>query len=915
MRAHERSLRTSLLAVLVVALAVTTVWAGSSQQIAGRLSRGDSWVLRVRSTTTLDLDQGSITVNTGVVRRIFDRDPGATALIIEGEGLAPRAPYLLLVNQRPALGFTAGEDGRVLRRLAAGPAPADFTPLASSLATALTQPTVSVQVLGSGDGDAAGGILAPARDGDIRPTDPLYDDWTPLCGIDPVTVGSAMVHQDDVLALLTVSGEGLAPFEHYAVIANDIEVGTAQADDFGSLWFEAAAPADASATGVPLPGELLPVDVIATITVVSDGGEAVLAGDFSDPCEVPLPDPDQWGLIELCSDDEPDVFGFLEWVILDADLQAATLNAFGLTPAVEVEVSLDGVAVGSATVDQGGFLWLALSTDPGPGELPLPDEVLPLDGLSEVLVTHLGDVVLGGTAGQPCGPVGPPPPVAAGWTPLCPTSGDPTNPGMVFAEAGWEVFDDGLEHFWVNLLDATPDTPLEVVVDGFSLGTFTTDGGGFLVLLFASDGQPLPLPDEIRPVSAIDEVTVLAAGEVVLEGSFSEPCEPDPPPPPPPPPGLSAATLLCGDDSGMAFGETGWSMWDDGGEDFWVWGFGLQPDTTVELEVDGVVIGTFASGPVGEVFLNFSTSAGAGSPDVLPLPEAIRPVSEIEVVRLLVAGVEVLGGSFIEPCEPPQPPGPIAGEATILCPSGGADAWGEAAWTQWDDGSEGLFVQAMGLGPNASYELLVDGVSLGTHLSGPEGELFLDFASDPLWGGQLPLPDEVRPVSEIDVIEVVGVEGLVLSGSFSEPCDVPGPGGDGAATPLCDGMGMEAGFVDWWTIEDGDTVVDQGIEILVLLPPDPGTPPQSGVFTAEIDGVALGPLEGDPMGGLFLGLCGGCPQQVPDALLPVSGIDVVRILDGDGADVVSGSFSDPCVPGWKSRGRGLERSGAAAPLN
>jgi hypothetical protein len=115
---------------------------------------------------------------------------------------------------------------------------------------------------------------------------------------------------------------------------------------------------------------------------------------------------------------------------------------------------------------------------------------------------------------------------------------------------------------------------------------------------------------------------------------------------------------------------------------------------------------------------------------------------------------------------------------------------------------------------------------------------------------------------------------------------------------------MEVGFVDWWMLGHPGEVFEEGIELFAWFLPDLGDDdPQrpSGVFTAEIDGVSLGELEGDPVGGLFLSLCSGCPQQVPPDLTPVSEIDVIRVVDDSGAEVMSGSFSDPCVPGWKSR--------------
>jgi hypothetical protein len=56
-----------------------------------------------------------------------------------------------------------------------------------------------------------------------------------------------------------------------------------------------------------------------------------------------------------------------------------------------------------------------------------------------------------------------------------------------------------------------------VIVDGFSLGTLTSDGSGSFKLSFSSENGTLPA--QVRPVSNIQRIDVLdAQGRIVLSG-------------------------------------------------------------------------------------------------------------------------------------------------------------------------------------------------------------------------------------------------------------------------------------------------------------------------------------------------------------------------------------------------------------
>ncbi len=876
----------------LVLLAACSVATAAGPRLDGSLAdHATALVVQPRSVATVAVDGGSLRVSAGSLRVLADRGFAETFLQLDGVRLTPGSRYLVLQGTRPLVAVVADSGGRVNGRFATGAARQGWKGLSPALAERLERPLGALDVVAVSGKAAAGRVAALAKD------DPGYFDWTPLCPAegspDGARFGEATVSEYQGFSYLSVFGSGVEPLAAVTLRANGVDVGTVTADDFGFVWADASAGTPPGggdpSTGFPgamfeLPAALLPVSSIAAVELVV-GGQAALAGDFASPCVEEPPMPVEAGSVMLCDSSSTWRFGWFDWAIFDDGLEVATFGAFGLDAGAVVEVAVDGVEVGSGTVFDDGSLWLAFSSAPGGEELPLPAEVLPLSGTEEVVASVGGAAVLSGTPDTLCSW---PEPVESGSTPLCFGDGG-TDPRLAWAEVGWTVYSEGTEELWLWAYGLDAATQVGVTVDGTALGPFGTDDWGYLWVGLSSNPAPGQgtLPDAIRPVAEIDAVTLDLAGAVVAEGSFSEPCQP----PLPPVPVSSGWTSLCplagGPDVG--WGDIGWAVYDNGLEEMWLSAWGFAAGDGVTLTVDGHDLGVFTADEWGGLYLSFSSDPAAGAQ--LPLPDEIRPLDGMDLVGLAVDGAVALAGSFSQPCTPEPPPEPVATGYTQLCPQGASLASGDVYWAVWEDGLEELSVSAYSLPAGTSLELVVDGASLGTFTTDSWGYLFLSFASEPRWEGQLTLPAEVRPLAEVDVVLLRDAAGAaVVAGSFAEPCSVQ-PEYQGSTTGLCGGDGTGFGVAGWWTAAVNGQQVAEGVD-LMLWPED-----AAASFEVVIDGVDVGaPVVQEWWPGtLVLSLGTLAPLPVPPELEPVSAIDVVQVLGADGAVVYQGSFSNPCA--------------------
>jgi hypothetical protein len=761
----------------------------------------------------------------------------------------------------------------------------------------------------------AGSFSDPCQD--IAP-EPVDAGGFPLCAPgsvenDPWAQGSFdWIVFEDGLEMAFVLGFGLPGHDPMTVLFDGIEVGQGGVGPVIGEFFLAFS-SDPILDEIQLPDEVLPVSNVQLVEVRS-GTETLLSGEPGGECDdIAPPHPVESAHTPLCPTAEVSIlWGESHWTEWSDGREEFMVQAFALGSGTSVQLIVDGTDLGTFEVDSGGTLFLRFSSEasePGSGHghhhpLPLPDSIRPVSDIDLVDLVVDGIAVLSGSFQDGCEPPEPPLPVDDDATDLCPTDAS----AATWGEASWIVWDNGSEQLIVYAGGFMPATPLTLTVDDVDLGTFDASTWGDLFLVFGDaagapghDGFPwgdqsLPLPDELRPVSGIDRVTVAIDDVIVLDGSFAEDCVP----PEEPEPVDEDFTLLCPTDlESVAFGEAHWIEWSDGNQEFRVHAFGGDVGGALSLAVDGIDLGTFDIGPGGFLSVLFTTDIATpgdrphdGGEIVVPLPEELTPVQDID--QIIVAGTDgpLLEGSFSDPCEPPAPPTPVEFEATELCPVSGVLVFGEAAWTVWDNGVEDFMVAAHGLDDGVTYEIIVDGIVVGTSTVDDGRHLWLALSSEPTHPDQLPLPPSIRPVDTIDQVGIRAVGGTdLVSGSFANPCSLNWTV-DGDATALCSPEGLEIGTASWVVAAVNGSAVEQSIFILLWEVEDDR-------HAVAIDGIDVGLTEpASPWGlavqGLVLGDRHGRP--IPPELDPVSAIDQV-VVQQSGENVATGSFATPCDDG------------------
>ena len=897
MKTRNRTILNVIVFLTIMAL-TGQAGAGIQPRLEGSLSQPDAMVVTTRTSTTVAIERAVVHLESGALRLVQGGSEGGF-LQIEAVGLNPESRYMVLTEQTPIYAFSGDSNGRYSARI-----------------TDRIQIEGSVMVRHSGKPFAFGLTRLQVIDldsglvGIAGPEHSKTDQagTTPLCGNDPQSSGQATATVQGDFQMFTVEGWGLAPLTELTVIADGIPIGPAVVDDRGYLLFVAG---NAPGTGVPLPPELGSVADIDEVLVVTPDQAPILFGSFDNPCDDGGgggDDPVDSGSISICGDANM-MIGSMDWVVFADGLQVAAISAFELPSNAMIGVAFDATLMGSAPAGPRGDFFVTFSSDPFGGELPFPPNTPPLDQVQTVDLTA-GDVIVGsGTFGEDCEWIDPPEPVDEDFTNLCPV--DPES--FAAGETGWLTWDDGSEDFFVGVYELQPSSTWTLIVDGHNLGAFTASNWGEINLWFSSnpngghDGNPgmevLPLPDEIRPVSSIDSVSLVSPdGAPIVAGSFVDGCDDIPEPPMPV---EESYTDLCPVNPGTsASGMTGWTVWGDGTETFFVDVFGLGPNSTLNLIVDGHDLGAFTASDWGDLNLYFSSNPGG---DVLYLPVEIQPVSSIDSVSLFSPdGAPIVAGSFVDGCDDiPDPPMPVDEGYTNLCPvNPNSFATGQTGWIVWEDGSEDFFVGVFELEPFSTWNLIVDGHDLGAFTTSDWGGIQLWFSSDPTGAhGNRPgmdvleLPDEIRPVSSIDLVSLVSPDGApIVAGSFVDGCDdIPEPPMpiDEDFTDLCPAIeGLAAGNVGWIMWEDGTEQL-----MVTAFPLEP-----NAAYQIIVDGFDLGFFEAFEDGSLWVDLSSNPTFdgqfQLPEGVQPVSNIDVVEIRDAQGATIVTGSFSEPCSMEW-----------------
>ena len=201
----------------------------------------------------------------------------------------------------------------------------------------------------------------------------------------------------------------------------------------------------------------------------------------------------------------------------------------------------------------------------------------------------------------------------------------------------------------------------------------------------------------------------------------------------------------------------------------------LRPRTAYKIVVDGNIIldgmlndaanAKAVTSSFGNLQIRFATTPGT---DRLPLPRMLHPVNRITRVEVRDAQDHiVLANSFGAP-QPGMMGQSVEKEAGLSSTGVIPGARGRTRAGVGVDG-ESLRIDAEGLATGAAYEVVADGMSLGSVIA-QSGSLRIVFTSNGSSGRAL--PPQLRPVTKIQQIEVHNSLGqTVLQGTFQ-------PGGD-----------------------------------------------------------------------------------------------------------------------------------------
>ncbi|MEW6336338.1 MAG: DUF5666 domain-containing protein [Acidobacteriota bacterium] len=211
--------------------------------------------------------------------------------------------------------------------------------------------------------------------------------------------------------------------------------------------------------------------------------------------------------------------------------------------------------------------------------------------------------------------------------------------------------------------------------------------------------------------------------------------------------------------------------WSDGREqiDVRVAAEELAPESEFSVSFDAFEAGTILTNDAGEGRVWFSTEPRN---DALPLPPELEDLSGFAAAQVATEGGEVvLRGAFAEARhEECGKPGLDYLAVAPLIDAEGRLVGSVAARVTTEE--QNLDAMASGLTPLAAYRLVIDGVEAGSAVARDCGHWSLQF-STAANGRELPLPDDLDPVSGLLHVELRAVEGDVLAGEGSFAPVVP----------------------------------------------------------------------------------------------------------------------------------------------
>ncbi|HSF23039.1 MAG TPA: S8 family serine peptidase [Blastocatellia bacterium] len=360
-------------------------------------------------------------------------------------------------------------------------------------------------------GKLGSGRIDPLRA--LQSLDPITSNHNEIAllptGIEPTALGEAEVSITAAEQEFEVEVEQLQPRTAYKIVVNgNVIIDGANAADpnrlkattsnFGTFKIEFSTTP--SSNHLPLPAALTPVTVISLVEVLDSQNRVVLANTFG------IPQPGGGGHIEkeakLTSTGEAKGRARAE---IEPEREELRVEGENLQSGVAYSISADGVSLG-AVVAHSGYFRVEFTSDNSSGRL-LPPSLRPVTKLQKIEVRDpTGQIILQGTfqaGGDDFGGGG-----DGGGGGEVEKDAD-LNPTGVESEAKGKVktrVSSSRETLEIEGDKLKSSAQYQVVVDGFSLGTVTTeDNGSFKLSLSSENGT---LPPQVRPVSDIRLIQV-----------------------------------------------------------------------------------------------------------------------------------------------------------------------------------------------------------------------------------------------------------------------------------------------------------------------------------------------------------------------------------------------------------------------
>jgi hypothetical protein len=295
-----------------------------------------------------------------------------------------------------------------------------------------------------------------------------------------------------------------------------------------------------------------------------------------------------------------------------------------------------------------------------------------------------------------------------------------------------------------------------VIIDGTSpsdvnraRATASNFGAFELKFLTTPPGDHLLLPPALYPVTGIKRIDILdSQNRVVLSNTFGAPA---------PGGGKSVekdATLTPTSALPQAHGRARADV-ETEREKLRIEGDGLVSGVAYRLFADGVDLG-LAVAQNGFLRVEFTSDGSSG----FLLPQSLRPVTKIARIELRdPAGSVVLQGLFQAGGDDfggGSGSGQEVSREAQLNPTGIENAKGKVK-TRISSTRETLEIEGDKLTSNAQYSVLVNGFSLGTLTTDGSGSFKIELSSE---NGTLPAG--VRPVSNIQRIDVINPQGMIV---------------------------------------------------------------------------------------------------------------------------------------------------------